>query len=85
MGYLGLFVAQMADPFFAAATVGVAMHVDGDQVGGLGEGGGEKGAKQGQSQWVFHGLALDEGEAIGSEAIMTTSSQASRAATGHVA
>jgi len=34
---------QMADPLFAAAAVGVAVYVDGDQLGRLGQAGGQQG------------------------------------------
>ena len=45
---------QVADPLLAAAAVGVAVYIDGDQFGGLGQGGGKQGTEQGQSQWGFH-------------------------------
>lgn len=34
---------QMADPLLAATAVGVAVYVDGDQLGRLGQAGGQQG------------------------------------------
>jgi hypothetical protein len=36
----------MADPGLAAAAIGVAVHVDADRFGGLGEAGAETGDKE---------------------------------------
>ena len=49
---------QMADPFFAATAVGIAMDFDGYQLGSLGQGRDEKGAQGGQTQVVSHGARL---------------------------
>jgi hypothetical protein len=46
---------QVADPFFAATAIGVAMDFDRDQVGGLGQGGDQQGAQGSQTQRVSHG------------------------------
>jgi hypothetical protein len=46
---------QMADPFFAAAAIGIAVNFDGNQVGGLGQGRDEEGAQGGQTQVGSHG------------------------------
>jgi hypothetical protein len=45
---------EVADPFFAAAAIGVAMDFDGDQIGCLGQGGDEQGAQGDQTQVGSH-------------------------------
>jgi hypothetical protein len=47
-------VLEVADPFFAAAAVGVTVDFNGDQVSGLGQGGNEKGAQGDQTQVGSH-------------------------------
>jgi hypothetical protein len=46
---------QMTDPFFAATAIGIAVNLDRDQVGGLGQGGDEQGAQGDQTQVGSHG------------------------------
>jgi hypothetical protein len=45
---------EVADPFFAAAAIGVTMDFDGDQIGGLRQGGNEQGAQGDQTQVGTH-------------------------------
>ncbi|MNT95283.1 hypothetical protein D3C72_2371330 [compost metagenome] len=40
---------QVADPFFAATAIGIAVDFDRDQVGGLGQGGNKQGAQGDQA------------------------------------
>ena len=49
---------QMRDPLFAAAAIGIAVHIDGHRLGGLGQGGEEQGAQGEQVQGVGHGGGL---------------------------
>ncbi|CAI8775704.1 hypothetical protein EMIT048CA2_170017 [Pseudomonas chlororaphis] len=56
---------QVLDPFLAAAAVGVAVHIDGDQVGGLGQGADEQGRQGCQAQSVVHRESLDHQGASG--------------------
>jgi len=46
---------EVADPFFAAAAIGIAVHFDGDQVSGLSQGGNKEHAQGGQTQRDSHG------------------------------
>ena len=49
---------QMADPLLAATTIGVAMNLDPNEVGSLGQGGHEQSAQGDQTQRVSHGIRL---------------------------
>ncbi|MCY1429235.1 hypothetical protein D9M71_451450 [compost metagenome] len=49
---------QVGDPFFAATTIGVAMNLDRNEVGGLDQGRHEQGAQGDQTQRVSHGIRL---------------------------
>jgi hypothetical protein len=49
---------QVSDPFFAATAIGIAVHIDRDQFGGLGQRGDEQGRKDCQTQCGFHRLSL---------------------------
>ncbi|MNO98781.1 hypothetical protein D3C76_905360 [compost metagenome] len=49
---------KVADPFFAATTIGVAMNLDRNEVGGLDQGRHEQGAQGDQTQRVSHGIRL---------------------------
>ena len=48
---------QVADPFFAATAIGIAVNLDRNQVGGLGQGGNEQGAQGDQTQVGSHGVS----------------------------
>jgi hypothetical protein len=49
---------QMSDPLFAATAIGIAVHIDRDRFGGLGQRGDEQGRKGCQTQCGFHRLSL---------------------------
>jgi hypothetical protein len=60
----------VADPFFAATAIGIAVHFDGDQVSGLSQGRDEQGAQGDQTQVGSHN-GISTRLAVKKEGILT--------------